>query len=131
MSPFRLAAAVAAVAALSGAAATGLAATSPAQPMRVTIDIAAAGADGVVVPDNFAVRSGGTVTVTFRNHTALFHTFTIRALGISVLLRPHRSESVTFAAPHGVYLWRCVICGTRAHPHSHAMRGLMYAIVNA
>ena len=132
MSPaLRLAAAVAAVAALGGAAATGLAATSPAQPMRLTIDIAAAGPDGVVVPGNFAVRSGGTVTLTFRNHTALFHTFTIRALGVSVLLRPNRSTSVTFVAPYGVYHWRCLICRTAAHPRSHAMRGLMYAIVNA
>jgi nitrous oxide reductase len=98
--------------------------------MHVTIDITAAGTAENATPANFAVRSGGTVTLTFRNHTNLFHTFTVRALGISVLLRPMRATSVTFVAPYGVYVWRCVICSTAAHPRAHAMRGNMYAIVD-
>lgn len=131
MLSLRLITAAVAVMAATGAAAAGTAATSPAQPMRVTVDITQAGADGTVVPANFAVRAGGTVTVTFRNHTALFHTFTIRGLGISVLLRPHRTTSVTFVASYGVYRWRCVICHTAAHPQSHRMDGKMYAIIAA
>ena len=71
------------------------------------------------------------MTLTIRNHTKQFHTFTVRALGIAVLVRPLRSTSVTFVAPYGVYRWRCVICASHAHPHMHAMVGRMYAIINA
>jgi len=127
--PVRLVAATIAALALAaaGAAAAG---PAPAQPMRVTIDIARMGVDGTVVQSNFAVRAGGAVTLTIRNHTHVFHTFTVRALGISVVARPSRTTTVRFVAPYGVYRWRCVICTTAAHPHSHAMGGKMYAIVN-
>ncbi|MGZ4290957.1 MAG: hypothetical protein ACXVQQ_00025 [Gaiellaceae bacterium] len=121
-----------AVALAAGAvAATGTAASAPAQPMRVVVVISAHGNAESASPANFAIRSSGTVTVTIRNTTRLFHTFTIRALGISVLVRPLRSASVTFVAPQGVYEWRCVLCSSSAHPHMHAMRGKVYAIVNA
>jgi hypothetical protein len=116
-------------------AATG-ARVKGAGPLRVTVDIVSVGHDGVAQPAIFAIRAGGTTTIVFRNHTQVFHTFTIRALGISVLVRPaHRNgvrvTTVSFVAPAGVYEWRCVICTTPAHPHMHAMQGKVYAIINA
>jgi hypothetical protein len=105
--------------------------------MHLTVNIYATGTDEAAMPGNIAVRAGGTVTITFRNHTALFHTFTIRALGISALIRPAtagaavRVSSVTFVAPYGVYEWRCVFCASTAHPHMHAMKGKVYAIIAA
>ena len=127
-------AAVVAVA-LVATAATAARARAPG-PLRVTVDIVAAGHDEIAQPANLAVRAGGTTTIVFRNHTRAFHTFTIRALGISVLVRPAyangvlRSTRVSFVAPYGTYEWRCLICATSAHPHMHAMRGKVYAIVN-
>jgi heme/copper-type cytochrome/quinol oxidase subunit 2 len=99
--------------------------------MHVVIVISASAAGETASPANFAIRSGGTVRVTIRNTTRLFHTFTVHALGINVLVRPLRSTSVTFVAPKGIYEWRCVLCASSAHPHMHAMRGKVYAIVNA
>ena len=104
--------------------------------MRVTVDIVAAGGNEIAQPANLAIRAGGTTTIVFRNHTHAFHTFTIRALGISVLVRPAhghgvRSTSVSFVAPYGTYKWQCLICATPAHPKTHAMLGKVYAIVNA
>lgn len=123
---------VAAAAVLSGAAvAGGLAAPSTAPPMHVTLVIAPAGHDESARPANFAVRAGGSVTLTLRNETRVFHTFTIPGLGISVLLRPLHTTSVTFVVPYGVYRWGCVICASGAHPHMHQMGGKMYAIINA
>ena len=114
---------------------TTVAARPAVAPMRVTVDISAAAHDGSILPSNFAVRAGGTVTLTFRNHTHLFHTFTIRKLGNSLLIRPAvgdspRLTSITFVAPYGVYRWACVLCASGAHHQMHAMRGTMYAIVN-
>ena len=105
-------------------------------PLRVTVDIVAAGHDEVAMPANLAIRAGGMTTIVIRNHTKAFHTFTIRPLGISVLVRPAtangvRATSVTFLAPFGTYEWRCVICASSAHPHMHVMQGKVYAIVNA
>lgn len=105
-------------------------------PLRVTIDISAAGNDGIAQPADFAIRAGGTTTLVIRNHTQLFHTFTIRALGLSVLVRPApahgvRTTTVSFVAPYGVYVWKCVLCSSSTHPRMHAMRGKAYAIVNA
>ena len=96
----------------------------------------AAGSDETALPAAFAIRAGGTTTIVFRNHTQVFHTFTIRALGISVLVRPARphgvrTTTVSFVAPYGVYEWRCVLCASSSHPHMHAMGGKVYAIVNA
>jgi heme/copper-type cytochrome/quinol oxidase subunit 2 len=126
----RLLAAVAAVF-VAGAVAAGTAAAPAPVPMRVTLDIVSAGHDGVATPANFAVRANGTVKLTVRNHTSLFHTFTIRALRITLLVPPHGSATATFVAPYGVYDWRCVICATPGHPQMHRMGGEMYAIVNA
>jgi hypothetical protein len=122
------------VVALVATATTAARARGPG-PMRVTVDVFSAGQDEIVQPASFAIRAGGVTTVVFRNHTRAFHTFTVRALGISVLVWPApkhgvRSTSVTFIAPFGVYEWRCLICATPAHPHMHAMRGKVYAIVN-
>ena len=124
-----------AVAALASASAV-VARSQATAPMQVTIDIRAAGAVEAASPANIAVRAGGRVTVTIRNHTTLFHTFTIRALGLSAIVRPasHGTPGVaklTFVAPYGVYTWRCLLCSTPAHPHMHAMKGTVYAIVNA
>lgn len=109
--------------------------TRAAAPMRMTVDIFTAGHDESAQPANLAVRAGGTVEITFRNHTQLSHTFTIKALGISVLIRPARGEgvrmtTVSFVAPYGVYDWQCMFCATGVHSHMHAMRGKVYAIVN-
>jgi hypothetical protein len=120
--------------ALVATAATAALAHAPG-PMVVTVDIYAAGHNEVARPANLAIRTGGTTRIIVRNHTPLFHTFTIRALGISVLVPPAyghvvRSTSVSFVAPYGVYEWRCVLCATSAHPQMHAMKGKVYAIVN-
>ena len=127
--------AVVAVAFGALAAGAGVAARPAAEPMRLTVDISAAGHDGVVSPSTFAIRAGGTVTLTFRNHTRQFHTFTIPKLGISVLIRPAagaapRLTSATFVVPYGVYDWECVLCASGVHHQMHVMRGKMYAIVN-
>lgn len=111
------------VAALAAARAT--AATFPT--VHATIDI---GRTDSATPANFAVRAGGTTIITFRNHSRYFHTFTIRALGVSVLIRPERSTSIKLVVPYGVYSWTCVICASGAHGSVHSMRGRMYAIVN-
>jgi plastocyanin len=117
------------------AAAATAASTRAAAPMRITVNIFAAGNDESTLPENLAVRAGGTVHITFRNHTHMFHTFTIRSLKISVLIPPARGNgvrtaSVSFVAPYGVYEWQCMLCATATHPHTHAMRGKLYAIVN-
>lgn len=96
-------------------------------PMHATIDV---GRTDIATPANFAVRAGGTTIITFRNHTRLFHTFTIRALGVSVLIRPERSTSIKLVVPYGVYTWSCEICAGGAHGSMHSMYGRMYAIVN-
>lgn len=121
--------------ALVATAATAARARAPG-PMVVTVDIYMSGHDEIAQPANLAVRSGGTTRIIVRNHTPLFHTFTIRALGISLLVRPAhggvaRSASVTFVAPYGIYEWKCLLCATAAHPRMHVMRGEVYAIVNA
>ena len=133
--PLRFLALVAATALAALAAATTAADSASSAPMHLTIDISAARGAEVALPSNLAIRAGGTVTLTFRNHTNLFHTFTIRALGISTLIRPAnghvpRVTSVTFVAPYGVYAWTCVLCASGAHAHMHAMRGKVYAIIN-
>ena len=120
---------------LVGTAATA-GSTRAAAPMRVTVNVFAVGNDESTEPANLAVRAGGTVQITFRNHTHMFHTFTIKALGISVLIRPAQgtgvqTTSVSFVAPYGVYEWRCMFCDTATHPHTHAMKGKVYAIINA
>jgi plastocyanin len=124
------------VAVVTGALVSGTTTAQPSvSPMQLTIDISARAHDGVVLPSNFAVRAGGTVTLTFRNHTHLFHTFTVRELGISVLIRPAvgaspRLTTITFVPRYGVYSWECVLCSAGAHPAMHVMHGKMYAIVN-
>lgn len=130
-----LAFAVVVASALVATAATAALARAPG-PMVVTVDIYAAGHNEVAQPANLAIRAGGTTRIVVRNHTPLFHTFTIRGLGISVLVRPAhgnvvQSTSVSFVAPYGIYEWRCVLCATTAHPRMHAMRGKVFAIVNA
>src|SRR5665213_2470610 len=129
-SQLRLLAFVLVAAALVATAATAARARAPSA-MVVTVDIYTAGHDEIAQPANVAIRAGGTTTIIVRNHTPLFHTFTIRALGISVLVRPAhgnvvRLASVSFVAPYGVYEWRCLLCATPAHPHMHVMRGKVY-----
>lgn len=103
--------------------------------MHLTIDIYATGADEHAQPANIAVRAGGTVTITFRNYSGLSHTFSMPGLGISALIPARHGQRagtshVTFVIPYGVYEWRCLFCSGRAHPHVHAMKGKVYAIVN-
>lgn len=105
--------------------------------MQLTMSVYPAGTDEQTLPENIAVRAGGTVTITFRNYTRRFHTFTIRALDLTALLRPARSAKspsvtrLTFIAPYGVYTWRCLFCATHVHPGTHPMQGKVYAIVTA
>jgi plastocyanin len=116
-------------------------ATSTARPrapgaMHVTVAITSSGMDEVALPGNVAVRAGGTVTLVFRNHTTLFHTFTVPGLGINRLIAPaHGTKAtvtrITFIAPYGVYTWHCVLCPSSAHPHTHWMGGKIYAIIAA
>lgn len=127
----RLLAVLAVVLAVGAVAAGTAAAPAPPVAMHVTLDIVALHHDGVAEPANIAVRAGGTVQLTVRNHTGLFHTFTIRALGVTLLVPPHRTGTTSFVAPYGVYAWRCVICSTAGHPRMHRMGGEVYAIVNA
>jgi plastocyanin len=134
-SPRILVLALVAVSALVVSSAMAARARGAPGPMVVVVDIYAAGHDEVAQPANLAVRAGGTTKIIVRNHTRLFHTFTIKALGISLLVRPAqgnvaRSTSVTFVAPYGIYEWRCVLCASTSHPRTHAMRGKVYAIVN-
>ncbi len=121
---------LAAAAALALVAAGAGAGSRHAAPMRVAIDIYPRQGGELVLPENIAVRAGGEVTVTLRNHTKEFHTFTIRALHVSVIVRPFRTETATFVAPYGVYSWTCLFCGTPQHPHDGPMGGKVYAIVN-
>lgn len=134
--PSRLLVLVLAAAVALAAAVSTTASTRSAAPLRVTVDIRPAGLDEVAQPTNLAARAGGETTIVFHNYTHAFHTFTIPALGISVLIRPAhgvvmQSTSVTFIAPYGTYVWHCVLCDSTTHPHMHAMRGKLYAIVNA
>jgi uncharacterized cupredoxin-like copper-binding protein len=127
---------LAVVVAALAASSTGFGRTHAVQAMQVTIDIRSQGSIEVASPANIAVRAGGKVTITIRNHTRLFHTFTMSRLGLSAIVRPatHGTAGVaklTFIAPYGVYTWRCLLCDTPAHPHLHAMKGTVYAIVNA
>jgi nitrous oxide reductase len=126
----RLFAATAVVLVGGSVAAATAAAPASSAPMHVTFNILSVGIESVASPTNFAVRSGGTVQLTVRNHTSFFHTFTVPALEITLLVPPHQSATTTFVAPYGVYSWRCVICSTGSHPHMHHMGGKMYAIVN-
>ncbi len=116
------------------ALATAQPASSSTRPVqRLTITIALG--DQVALPANFAIRPGARVVVTFRNHTHAFHTFTIRALGISVLIAPAKGDApgitkTSFEIPaYGVYSWRCVLCAAGAHSRMHEMSGKIYAIV--
>ena len=105
--------------------------------MHLTMNVYPVGVDEQTLPANIAVRAGGTVTITFRNYTHRFHTFTIRALGVSALIRPAPAAGVfavtrlSFVAPEGVYTWRCLFCDTHVHPGTHAMQGKVYAIIAA
>jgi hypothetical protein len=100
---------------------------------RLAITIAVG--DQEALPANFAIRPGAPVVVTFRNYTHAFHTFTIRALGISVLIAPAKGDhpgvtKARFEIPaYGVYTWRCVLCAAGAHSAMHAMSGKIYSIV--
>lgn len=130
--PIRLRVIVLAAVAAFALVAVGAGSGAPhATPMHVAIDIYAGHGAELVLPQNIAVRAGGEVTVTLRNHTREFHTFTIRALHVSILVPPLRSGSGTFVAPFGVYSWTCLFCGTAQHPHDGPMGGKVYAIVNA
>ena len=128
------------VALVSGALAAAIAlstvpAASASAPsvQRLTITIALG--DQEALPANFAVRPGVPVVVTFRNYTHSFHTFAIRALGVSVLIAPAKggAPAVTrarFTVPeYGVYTWSCLICASGAHARMHAMTGRIYSIV--
>ena len=90
-----------------------------------------------VTPMHFAVEPGLPVHVTFTNYTPKFHTFTAAGLGVSALIRPARGNTptrttVTFTArEYGSFSWACLLCPGEAGGIGTAMRGNVYAIVQA
>jgi hypothetical protein len=120
------------VAATPGAA-TAAAGGAVTRTQHVSITIGAGDRTGEA---NFALVPGVPVRVAITNHTREFHTFTISALGLSALVRPAaahapRTTVVTFTPnAYGTLAWHCAICPSGAHGQPHAMRGMLYLIVD-
>ncbi len=93
--------------------------------------------DEHVTPMHLAVEPGLPVHITFTNYTGKFHTFTAPELGVNALIRPAHGNTptrttVTFT-PHGygAFSWTCVLCPGQDDQNGAAMRGKIYAIVQA
>jgi len=119
-----------AVAALTTLALTASAPASLPLPQIVTMTITSNG--DRAVPMSFAVRPGVPVVLNVSNYSHQFHTFTIRALGVSVLILPAKGSwprvtTVRFTTQRSVS-WLCVICPSGIHGHLHAMAGKVYTI---
>jgi hypothetical protein len=85
------------------------------------------------VPMNFAVRVGQPVVLNVYNYSRQYHTFTVPALGVSVLILPAigswpRVTTVRFTVPtlRAALSWRCAICPSGNHREPHAMGGRIY-----
>lgn len=85
---------------------------------------------------NFALAPGVRVRVTVTNYTHQFHTFTVRALGVSELIwparhhQPRRTRFSFTARQWGSFPWHCLICPSGQHGLPRAMGGTLYVIVD-
>lgn len=121
------------VSALTSLVLTVSAPASLGQSQIVTMSITKNGEHAL--PMNIAVRPGEPVVLNVGNYSREFHTFTIPALGVSVLIRPAigdwpRVTTVRFTARklHGSISWFCVICPSGNHRQAHPMAGKVYVI---
>ena len=106
---------------------------------RVSLTIAPGGttmAAERVVGKNFAVEPGVPVQITITNATHRSHTFTIRSLGVSVLVGPAvgdvpARQTVTFTTHgYGVLDWTCFLCPDTHHEATTTqMGGKIYSII--
>ena len=131
MAVSRLAAALAAAALTSLAA--GVAASSAGTHVQhVTLTIRSG--DRIEEP-NLALAPGVPVRLAITNYTEEFHSFTVPALGLSVLVRPAHGQSPTTTTVSftswtaGPLRWHCAICPSGMHGRRHAMSGLLYLVV--
>ena len=125
---------IAVLAAIASMATLGFSASTRAElplPQYVTMTIAQGGDH--VLPMNIAVRPGVPVVLNINNYSREYHTFTIRALGISILVLPAkgawaRVTTVRFTPPtvRGPVAWQCAICPSGSHRLAHMMGGRIY-----
>jgi len=122
---------IAVLAAIASMATLGFSASTHAGvplPQYATLTIARGGEH--VMPMNIAVRPGVPVVLNINNYSREYHTFTIRALGVSFLVLPAkgawaRVTTVRFTPPAvgGSLAWRCAICPSGSHRARHVMGG--------
>jgi len=89
-----------------------------------------------VLGQNFAIEPGVPVRLTITNVTHRDHTFTIKSLGVSVLVGPAAgnvptSRTVTFTTRgYGVFDWNCLLCPDAHHEATTMqMGGKIYSII--
>jgi hypothetical protein len=89
-----------------------------------------------VVRPNFAVEPGVPVRLSILNTTHRAHTFTIEALGLSVLIGPATgsapaTRTITFTTHgYGVLDWACLLCPDAHHEATtRQMGGKIYSII--
>jgi heme/copper-type cytochrome/quinol oxidase subunit 2 len=89
-----------------------------------------------IVEPNIALAPGVPVEMTVTNETREMHTFTVRGLGVRELILPAYGRlptktRFTFTPDRrGTFHWHCVICPSGLHGHPHAMKGVLYLIVD-
>ncbi len=131
--PMRLAAFGAAAAAALVAAVPAVAASPAPHPQQVGISFLRGDR---VAEGNVALAAGIPVHLTVTNYTSEFHTFTVPALHVSVLVPPAHGGTPAHATatftPHqwGVFAWHCLICPSGIHGRQHDMVGELYVIVS-
>ncbi len=87
-----------------------------------------------VVSENFAIQPGIPVRITLVNRTHDFHNFTVKALGVSMIVGPAHGSvpgkaSVTFVTQkYGVFDWTCLTCPS-GHAEKQPMGGKVYSII--
>lgn len=131
MSPWRFAAALGAVALSSLAAGvTTVSAGTHVQHASLTIR----SGDRIQEP-NLALAPGVPVQLAVTNYTHEFHSFTVPALGLSVLVLPAHGHSPTTTTVSftswsaGPLRWHCAICPSGMHGRRHEMSGTLYLVV--
>jgi len=88
-----------------------------------------------VTPANFAVAPGIQIHVTFTNYTRMNHTFTVKGLGVSALIRAATGNTptkttVTFTAhQYGSFSWACLLCPGQDGMNGAPMGGKIYSIL--
>ena len=87
-----------------------------------------------VVSENFAIQPGIPVRITLVNRTHAFHNFTVKALGVSMIVGPAHGSiatkaTVTFVTQrYGVFDWTCLTCPA-GHAETQPMGGKVYSII--